>query len=83
MWLTVRQLSEYLNIKPKTIYSLVSRRTIPHYKIGKLVKFKQDEVDNWMNTKRVIPVDIDKVARSIYTSLVKGSRATSRREGMK
>ena len=77
MLLTVKQLSGYLNIKPKTIYSFICRKTIPHYKIGKLVLFKQDEVETWINTKRVMPLDIDKVAKSLYNPLSKGSQATS------
>lgn len=82
MYLTVKQLSEYLNIKPKTIYTWVSQKLIPYYKVNRLVLFKQDEVEIWMNTKRIIPVDIDKVTQSLYNPLSKGSQATSRREAI-
>ena len=83
MYLTVKQLSEYINIKPKTIYSLVSRKTIPYYKVGKLILFKQPDIDTWIETKRIIPIDIDKVVKSLYNPLSKGSQATSRKGAMK
>lgn len=71
MWLTVKELSSYIKVKEKTIYNLVSKSSIPHYRIGKLVRFKQDEIDSWMQSKKAMPLkkQIDKVVRSFYTSL--------------
>jgi excisionase family DNA binding protein len=83
MWLTVGQVSEYLNIKPKTIYRLVSLNSIPYYKVGKLVRFNQSDIDTWMETKRIMPINLDKVVKSLYNPISKGSQATSRREAMK
>ena len=47
-YLSVKEVSEYLAIKPPTLYGKVSRKEIPHYKIGKLVRFKREEIDKWM-----------------------------------
>ena len=71
MWLCVKELSDYLKVKEKTLYSLVSRGVIPHYRIGKLVRFRQDEIDDWMEAKRVKPLkkQVDKILHSIYTPL--------------
>ena len=79
MWLCVKELSSYLSIKEKTIYSLVGRGEIPCYRIGKLVRFKQEEVDQWLDTKKVIPVKkvVDKILTSVYTSST-GDRTASR-----
>ena len=44
MWLTVRELSDYIKLKEKTIYHLVSNGMIPHYRIGKLVRFNQKKM---------------------------------------
>jgi hypothetical protein len=31
---------------------------IPHYRIGKLIRFKQSEIDEWMETKKCEEVEI-------------------------
>lgn len=46
----IEDLSNYLNVKVKTIYSMVP--DIPHYRIGKLIRFKKDEIDSWLEGKR-------------------------------
>jgi excisionase family DNA binding protein len=70
MWMDVRDLSEYLKLKEKTIYYLVSKGVIPCYRIGRLVRFRQDEVDAWMDTKRAKPFKnyLDKIIRTVYTA---------------
>ena len=70
MWLTVKELSSYLKIKDKTLYYLVNRGSIPHYRIGKLVRFKQAEIDAWMETKRAKSFNrcLDKAMGSLYTA---------------
>jgi excisionase family DNA binding protein len=47
----ITNLSTYLNVKVKTIYSMVP--DIPHYRIGKLIRFKKMEIDSWLESKRV------------------------------
>jgi len=46
----IEDLSHYLNVKVKTIYSMVP--DIPHYRIGKLIRFKKVEIDSWLESKR-------------------------------
>jgi excisionase family DNA binding protein len=50
--LNVKEVSQTLNVKPSTIYDWVSIGFIPHYKFGKLVRFKENEISKWMETKR-------------------------------
>lgn len=52
-YLNVTQLSDYLGIKPKTLYAWVSEKRIPHKKIGRLVRFELGEVDEWMSSHNV------------------------------
>ncbi len=70
MWLTVKEAGNFLNIKEKTIYALVNQGLMPHYRIGKMVRFDQDELEIWMRSKRAISVktQVDKIVRSAYTS---------------
>ena len=51
-YLTIHALSTYLGIKPKTLYARI--REIPHYKVGRLVRFRKDDVDIWMERHRVV-----------------------------
>ena len=51
-YLTIDDLSVYLGIKPKTLYARV--KEIPHYKVGRLIRFKQEDVDAWMEQHRVV-----------------------------
>jgi excisionase family DNA binding protein len=46
--ITTEILSIYLNIKIKTIYAKVAAGEIPHYRIGRLVRFRLDEIDEWL-----------------------------------
>ena len=47
----IQGLARYLNIRVKTLYAKV--REIPHYKVGRLIRFKKEEVDDWMKHHRV------------------------------
>jgi excisionase family DNA binding protein len=49
--LDIQDLSEYLNIKAKTLYSRI--KEIPHYKVGRLIRFRREDVDTWMQQHRV------------------------------
>ncbi len=51
-YLNIQELSMYLRIKPKTLYARV--KDIPHYKVGRLIRFKRDDVDAWMEQHRVV-----------------------------
>ena len=50
--LTVSDVAVYLNIKQKTIYAKVSAGEIPHYKIGALIRFRLNEIDEWLSDCR-------------------------------
>ncbi len=71
MWLTVKEAGDFLNIKEKTMYYLVNQGIIPHYRIGKMVRFNKDELENWMKTKKAVSTKhrVDKIVRSSYTPL--------------
>jgi excisionase family DNA binding protein len=50
-YMSIQEISNYLKIKPKTLYAKI--REIPHYKVGRLIRFKKDEIDTWMGRHRV------------------------------
>jgi excisionase family DNA binding protein len=49
--LDYQQAAEYLNTNPRHLRGLVSRREIPHVKLGRLVRFVPDQLDEWMRDK--------------------------------
>jgi len=52
-WLNVEELSEYIGLKKSTIYTYISRKVIPHYKRGHIVRFLRQEIDEWMMEGKV------------------------------
>ena len=63
--MTIQKLSEYLVIKASTIYSLTEQKRIPHYKIGRLIRFKKSEIDLWMEGNKKEIVDVSRAAKLI------------------
>ena len=45
----VGQVAVYLGIPKSTVYSLSMTAKIPHYHIGRLLKFKKDAIDSWLS----------------------------------
>lgn len=72
-FLKIEELAEYLQIKVKTLYAMTASTDIPHYRIGKLIRFNKDEIDVWVSTKKVIKVDPDITAQNILRSIRKPS----------
>ena len=48
--MTVDQVAEYLSIKVSSIYSKIAQ--IPHYRVGRLLRFRQKDIDGWMEGHR-------------------------------
>ena len=50
--LTVEQLSELIHISQSTLYEWIHCGFIPHYKFPKGVRFKEEEVDDWLRKRQ-------------------------------
>ncbi|MGH7206628.1 MAG: helix-turn-helix domain-containing protein [Nitrospiraceae bacterium] len=51
-YLTVKELSESLHIKPATLYAWAAQGKIPCVKIHGLIRFRRDEIEQWLETLR-------------------------------
>jgi excisionase family DNA binding protein len=52
--LTYAQAATQLGLKPGTLYSMVSRKEIPHIRLGpRLVRFDEDDLCRWIESCRV------------------------------
>jgi len=52
-WLSVDEVAEYLGIKRGTVYKWVERYGLPVRKIGRLLKFRKSEIDEWLDGFKV------------------------------
>ncbi|GHO72852.1 hypothetical protein KSD_06230 [Ktedonobacter sp. SOSP1-85] len=55
-YLTANQVAVKLGFSRSQIYAMVTERSIPHYKIGGAIRFKPEEIDEWLVQSRV-PVE--------------------------
>ena len=51
-FLTVEELSEWLNCSPSTVYSYTSKGAIPFVKLNGLLRFDRQEIEEWINRKK-------------------------------
>ena len=47
-WLSAAEMSQYLGVSSDTVYRWIGERNMPGHKIGRLWKFRKEEVDEWM-----------------------------------
>jgi excisionase family DNA binding protein len=47
-WLSVDEITEYLGVSRDTIYNWISQKGLPAHRVGRLWKFKKEEVDAWV-----------------------------------
>ena len=61
----VEEVSTYLSVKPSTIYQWARVGGIPHFRLGKMLRFKKQEIDLWIENCRGKPIDPAKKGREI------------------
>ena len=59
-WLSLKEITEYLGIRRETVYRWIEQREMPGHRIGKLWKFKKDEVDAWVKSGKAADVEEEK-----------------------
>lgn len=47
-WLSVDEIADYLGLSKDTVYTWISGKGMPAHRVGRLWKFKRDEVDRWV-----------------------------------
>lgn len=53
--MTIEEASVFLNLKVSKLRRYVFMRGIPYYKIGSLIRFKKDDLLQWVGEKIVKP----------------------------
>lgn len=49
----IKEAMLYLKLGKGTMYSMTMKREIPHYKVGRRLYFRKDELDAWINKGKV------------------------------
>jgi excisionase family DNA binding protein len=52
-YINIEQLADCLSISVFTLYSWVHQKKIPYYKFGKAVRFKMQEINEWIENNRI------------------------------
>ena len=51
-FLNVREAASFLGYRPSYLYKLVMWRRLPHYKVGRGVRFKREDLVNFLTADR-------------------------------
>ncbi len=51
--MNVQQAAEYLGLSVGTMYQWRSQHKVPYIKVGRKVKFKKDQLDQWLADRTV------------------------------
>ena len=49
-WLSVDEIALYLGVKRDTVYKWIDRKQMPARKVGRLWKFRKEEIDEWVRS---------------------------------
>lgn len=47
-WLSVEEIGKYLGVSSDTVYRWIDKHSMPAHRMGRLWKFKRDDVDKWV-----------------------------------
>ncbi len=56
--LTVQEISSLLGVKKSYVYYLTHQKKIPHMKINGHLRFRQSDIDEWLQSQEVHIVDL-------------------------
>ena len=68
--MTAREVATYLSCSASTVRRMAASGEMPHYRLGRLVRFRREEVDSWLvrihrgasGSAARPPVDIDQLS---------------------
>jgi len=54
-WLSTTEVREQLGITLRTLYRLIDEGQIPAYKIGRVIRMKEEDIQAYLNESRIEP----------------------------
>lgn len=55
--MTVKEAAEYLRVHPDTIYTMVRRKEIPHYRVRSKIFFSEETIEAWKRNQEANVVE--------------------------
>lgn len=56
---TIKEASRYLGVTVGSLYQMVHRRTVPHVKIGKRLRFDADKLNEYISSNSIEVIDYE------------------------
>lgn len=57
-WLGTTEAAERLGVVPRTLYRLIDEGAIPAYKMGRVLRVKESDLDSFLESTRVKPGEL-------------------------
>lgn len=67
-WLGTTEAAEYLGVVPRTLYRIIDEGRIPAFKLGRVIRLKQNDLDAFLESNRVQPGEL----KHLYPPRVEG-----------
>ncbi|MCK5050635.1 MAG: helix-turn-helix domain-containing protein [Candidatus Cloacimonetes bacterium] len=72
-FLSLQEASEYLKLKPSTLYSYTHKRVIPFYKLrGRKIYFRKEDLDNFIMNDMNLVKSKKQITSDALTNIVSG-----------
>lgn len=65
-WMSTAEAAAVLGVYSRTLYRLVDSGDLPAYRIGRVIRFKREDVDAYIETSRVKPGELAHLLRFRY-----------------
>lgn len=49
---TIEEVAKYLKVTPRAVYNWIHEYQLPHYKVGRCLRFEMNEIKEWLKTRR-------------------------------
>jgi excisionase family DNA binding protein len=58
-WLGTAEAARYLGITPRTLYRLINEGQVPAYKLGRVIRVKTADLDDFLESARIEPGSLE------------------------
>lgn len=74
-WLSTAEAAKYLGITPRTLYRFIDEGQIAGYRFGRVIRLKQDDVDQFIEASRITPGTLEHLYPEVVGSADRGGDA--------
>ncbi|MGV3758530.1 MAG: helix-turn-helix domain-containing protein [Actinomycetota bacterium] len=59
VWLSTQDAAKRLGITPRTLYRFIDQGELPAYRLGRVIRLKQEDVDQFIEGSRIEPGSLE------------------------